>query len=184
MGLHAFGGQRARISGRRWQDITACGELAAWVAVFLALKSWQHLDHFTWWGVIFHTTCLAQSLVGIDTFAYDVVVQCVVVVGVWYMSLCQCDLLIDATEEMGAAYYAAGNFFVHYMPSLSAVARATLLHTCRPSPLGTLLWLAYNAICIYEDHYPSTTYGCTVPHAIVLTAGVLTSIVAVLWLHS
>lgn len=118
-----------------------------------------------------------------DLFVHDLCVQFVVIVGVWYMSLCECSMLVETTEEMGVAGYAAGNFFVHYFPSLSAVYHAAHLCHTRPDPTASFLWIGYNCVCIYYREYPSETYGCNVPQELVLTTGTVVSFAAALALH-
>jgi len=146
--------------------LLAAVEPTAWLAVLVGVEVWGRLDHFTWWGVIFHTWSTLTN----SCKRSNVAVQCVVVAGVWFMSAAGCGMLKTAAEEAGTLMYALGNFAVHYVPLTSALAR---LNTHSPSgPEALLLWIVYVAYV----HNPETVYECSAVHRSVPT--VLGTIVA------
>ena len=57
--------------------------------------------HFTWWGIIYHMANVFADLLGWADWTSDLCVQTAVIAGVWYMSACQCGMLVDTEEEMG-----------------------------------------------------------------------------------
>lgn len=156
---------------QRWQTVFTAGEIALWLAVFAFCRAWDRLTHFTWWGIIFHVCVLATSLVADRPWwGEDVAVQCTVIVGVWYMSACSCTMLTDAESEMGAAAYAAGNFLVHYVPIISALAR---WNGGKGQPTAVLLWVLYNTAAASRNDPVADVYGCDVPREVVLVLGTL-----------
>lgn len=162
-----------------WSRVLACLELALWAAAFVHLSAWTRLLHFTWWGILFHAATLAAFLVHPPSadFHADVCVQAVVITGVIYMSLCGCDMLVDAHNSMGTAAYAAGNFFIHYLPLLSAFSRVS---RTSPAPTAVSLWLVYNTVAVSSHHPPNETYGCDAPSPLVLTTGTFAALAATL----
>lgn len=152
-------------------------ELTLWAAVCVSQTPWNNMHHFTWWGVTMHIACLLWLLCtnSATHFVHDVCMQCIVITGVWYMSACECHMLIDAENEAGLILYTVGNFVIHYMPMLSAYAHIQL--TCStPNPGVTLLWMLYNILCSAHDIPPNHTYGCNVPESTVILLGICVSL--------
>jgi len=114
------------------------------------LSAWDKADHFTWWGVAFHAACLGAGA----GFRADLAVQAWVIAGVWGMSAMGCAMLVTTRDEMGTAAYAVGNFAVHYLPFISALARVDATDCAGPGAL--LLWVAYLTFV----HDPAEVYGC------------------------
>ena len=162
--------------------MSTAGELLLWIAAFVHLKVWDRLTHFTWWGILFHVCTVVSALAGHVDWATDICIQCIVIAGVWYMSACECDMLVDTERDMGTVLYAGGNFFVHYFPLVSAVARKVKRHRL-PSPTPTLLWLAYNALSLEHGHTPSEIYGCNAPFELVLMVGTSAALAATFFTH-
>ena len=42
-----------------------------------------------------------MGMFGSADWATDIAVQIAVITGVWYMSVCECDMLVETAEEMG-----------------------------------------------------------------------------------
>ena len=142
------------------------------------------MSHFTWWGVIYHMLTVFLSFVYHADWTTDICVQIAVVAGVWYMSACECDMLVETEKEMGTAVYALGNFFVHYFPLVSAVARRPFFsQPTAPTPTALLLWLLYNALSKEHGNTPSEIYGCSAPYEMVLCVGIAAITLATFFLH-
>ena len=174
-----------RISGPRWTFVTAVAEFVFWLVCAVHIKAWSRMLHFTWWGIVFHAFTVFASIVGAADWNTDICLQIAVVTGVWYMSACECSMLVNTEADMGAAEYAAGNFLVHYMPTVSAVARRPF-HAKRtpPRPGSVLLWLAYNALSLHHGITPSETYGCNAPFELVVMTGITATLLATFFLHN
>lgn len=159
-------------------------EIILWSAVVALQAPWQNMHHFTWWGVSLHISSLVWYLFtgSAKHFSQDLCMQCIVVTGVWYMSACECHMLIDAEQEVGIALYTIGNFVIHYLPMISAYAHIEL--SCNPPDPGvTLLWLLYNILCSAHDIPPNHTYGCNVPESTVVGLGLCVSLTSAWILH-
>lgn len=145
---------------------TRAAEFGLWALAFVVLEAWNRLLHFTWWGVFYHIATLA----GAGDWNTDIGVQMIVITGVWFMSASGCSMLVDTESDMGTAAYMGGNFFVHYVPLLSAAAR-------RPwrggggKPTALILWILYNAVAFERKTDPSEIYGCNVQREVTLTVG-------------
>ena len=174
--------------GRRtrpyWSFFAAVAEFLFWAACALHLKAWNRLLHFTWWGIIVHVVTVFVDVVSTADWHTDVCVQTAVVTGVWYMSACKCDMLVEAEAEMGTLQYAGGNFLVHYVPLISALARMPSAMPTVPTPSALLLWLAYNALSTDFGVEPSKTYGCNAPYELVLMVGASTILLSAFLFHS
>lgn len=183
MGLHHTRLARAGKTRPNWPILLACGELALWAVVFALQKPWFHMHHFTWWGVTIHVLCLVYMLLTKkrDQFKNDIVIQCIVISGVWYMSACECHMLVDAEQEAGFALYTIGNFFIHYVPMISACAYKSSSRKQKPEPSPLLLWLFYIVLCASYDIPPNHTYGCNVAESIVAALGICVCATA-LWI--
>lgn len=136
---------------------TARVEGLAWIIAISIVQPWTRLDHFTWWGVLWHTGSLF-----VDPGArHDIAVQFTIVVGVWAMSAAACTMLTVTHDDSGTLAYMAGNFAVHYAPLISALAHSPSKNK-RSGPMPLLFWLAYVTVV----GNPSDVYGCPLPRAV------------------
>lgn len=89
------------------------------VAIIISISiDVTHLDHFTWWGLIWYGLYLLTTFVGLGerTWGAAVATCSSVLVGVVLLSFARCSMLTDAIEEYGGSGYILGNFGVHYWP--------------------------------------------------------------------
>lgn len=125
--------------------------------------------HYTWWSISLYALFLASYLANLHPWTWLMVlcVQLLVIVGVWAMSLSQCGLLRDAAAEAGPLVYVAGNFLMHYWPTIGITLRSTRPRAYKnQATFATLSFLAYCAV-----KRPSQVYGCDVPYNVVVLMG-------------
>ncbi len=151
---------------------------AAETAVYAAAVALMgDFTHFTWWALALYTAFLAASsaqLVGLASgvtpyiWVTCLVVQAMVISGVVAMSATRCDTLVDAAADNGPWVYTAGNFALHYWPTVGIVARAPR----RPVNHTNQAWVATLAFLVYATvKRPNSVYGCPVPYNVVVVAG-------------
>lgn len=122
-----------------------------WTVAIAVSNVPQRLDHYTWWAVVLQAVCIAAN----RGFRSALAVHALVIGGVWVMSAVGCDMLVDTEKEVGFLAYAGGNFILHYLPFVSALARVSADDVCTPFPM--ILWLLY----ILHVGNVTDEYGCT-----------------------
>jgi len=139
-------------------------ELAIYGGALLAVGD---PTHFTWWGVA--SLCMANvaevlpdncRLFRTRTSMLAAVVCTVIMGAVVVMSLAQCHMLTDTLQDMGPWAYGAGNFALHYYPSLRSLTLAYQYDTHHTTGDAARYLAAY---CVL--HQPNAVYGCGLPHA-------------------
>lgn len=127
--------------------------------------------HFTWWGIALYMAFLASVVAGGHryTWFYTIVVQAVVILGVVAMSLAGCSVLTDTAHDMGEIMYIAGNFALHYWPTLGTVLRRPQKNPVRPGLQGAAAALTFLVYCTAKR--PNAVYGCIAPYPVVVIAG-------------
>ena len=154
-------------------------ELAVIVLIILELGTFTH---FTWWAI----TSLAISdfvyIVSRKSYLHiekaSASIALIVSYTVVILSLSRCTLFSEALDEHGVFVYVAGNFALHYFPSLRLLYRLWTLHSnlkpSTPHSLATVkglkrvlasltlipaqLLLLY---CMLND--PTVQYQCPAP---------------------
>jgi len=142
----------------------------AWVYIFVsflfvfAMRS--DLTHFTWWSILFF---LCYAFWGIRSkestlLWFIITIESIVIGGVMLMSTTECTLFKNTETDIGRTRYFFGNFSIHYLPLLIAIAftKGSLLWNRRLSPDLSDIWTAFGVVCIYFTMYdPADVYGCT-----------------------
>ena len=133
---------------------------AAWMADYA---------HFTWWALTLYGVFLVAWALGAGRFVwvYMLVVQLLVLFGVWVMSATGCTTLTETCAETGPVVYAVGNFAMHYWPALGIVLRSS-----RPWRFENQCWSATATFLVYcAAARPNAVYGCPVAYNTVVAAG-------------
>ncbi|MGB0547713.1 MAG: hypothetical protein ACPGR8_01150 [Limisphaerales bacterium] len=115
--------------------------------------------HLTWWNIVNQAVWLFARLGGSDQFVWLTasLLNCVVLVGVWFMSGTKCSMLQEAQQEAGDLGYFFGNFILHYYPSLRLLSAppTTLRRPYRQVVVALAIVAVY---CVSVD--PKAVYGC------------------------
>jgi hypothetical protein len=158
-----------------WRILTT-----AIVAAIAALGA--DFEHFTWWSIawwafygMFEEIDLSYSV-----FWLFQSVQILVISGVIIMGATDCGVFEEAFQSLGAVDYIAGNFVMHYLPSLTVLASAGKEHIfCGVDKATIQVWSAYGLFLIWHHlKDPWDVYGCSLPHSLGV-AGMLIITVAV-----
>lgn len=143
-------------------------ELIVWCAA-IALRG--DATHFTWWGIAAHSVFLLAVCATYTRVLYiaNLCIQATVILGVWFMSASGCDTLVDTAADLGPVAYTAGNFALHYWPTVSTVwhGSAGAPDCTRQASLAVSFWLSF---CTVQQ--PSAVYGCLFPYEAALLLGV------------
>lgn len=141
-------------------------ELAVWAAVFTLRAD---LTHFTWWGIIVYILFLIVYLADRHDrlVLFALVTEAVVVVGVIVMSLSRCSMLVQVAHDIGPSQYAAGNFIVHYLPTIGIVIRHK--KPVRPFLQSACATALFSVYCTAKQ--PNAVYGCDIPYAVIVVGG-------------
>jgi hypothetical protein len=138
-------------------------------AIAAAVATLGNFAHFTWWAIASYAAFLVAHLAGATqkTWVYALAVQAIVIAGVIAMSLTQCNTLVDAAHDNGPAGYIAGNFAMHYWPTIGILLRAH-----KPKFYTNQLWCATLTFLTYAAvKKPNHVYGCPVPYNAVVLGG-------------
>tara|TARA_B100000795_G_scaffold106929_1_gene78956 strand:- start:375 stop:884 length:510 start_codon:yes stop_codon:yes gene_type:complete len=134
-----------------------------------------NFEHFTWWAVTTYGVFLGAALTGwtAATWVAALVIQAMVITGVVVMSTGQCSMLGEALAHNGVGVYIAGNFFLHYWPSIGI-----LLRSGPPSHPGTQCGAAVFVFLLYASLWqPNHVYGCPISYNAVVVGGVLCGVI-------
>lgn len=149
---------------------TIVGTTAVEAVVFAwAIATRSDYKHYTWWALTSYFVFLVAFAAGHSEriWVFCAGIQSAVIAGVIAMSFAQCDTLVDAAKEHGPAVYIAGNFAMHYWPTIGIIARATKptahLNQCL---VALALFFAYAGL-----QRPNSVYGCPVPYNAVVVGG-------------
>lgn len=115
--------------------------------------------HLTWWNIVGQAVWLFARLRGAADYVWltAVLINGVVLIGVWFMSGSKCTMLLDAQNEAGDLAYFFGNFILHYYPSLRLLS-APPKRILRPYRQLTVALAIIAIYCVSVD--PRKVYGC------------------------
>lgn len=115
--------------------------------------------HLTWQNIAAQAVWLFSRIRNLDSYIWLTVIllNSVVLTGVWFMSGAKCSLLRDAFDEIGPLYYFLGNFVLHYYPSLRLFVTppTKLSQPARQVVVAVAVVVLY---CATVD--PRDVYGC------------------------
>ena len=166
-GASTRGNHGRQDSSLRKTLVVATAVEAAFFAWAIATRGDFH--HYTWWALTTYFVFLVAFVAGQSQriWVFCAGIQSAVIAGVIAMSFIQCGTLVNAAKENGSAVYIAGNFAMHYWPTIGIVARATKpISHINQCILSLTLFLAYTGI-----EKPNNVYGCPVPYNAVVAGG-------------
>ena len=138
------------------------------VAALAALKA--DFAHFTWWSIALWGIygLLEEFSLGKKIFWFFESIQILVIAGVVIMGADDCSVFEEAFADLGPTAYIAGNFAMHYLPSLVVLGFATDKHIfCGETAALTQVWTAFGLFLIWHHlKDPWDVYGCSLPHAL------------------
>lgn len=130
-------------------------------------------QHFTWWSIAWWALygMLEEVDLGPTMFWLFMSLQILVITGVVIMGATDCDVFEEAFESLGATGYIVGNFAMHYLPSLTALALADERHLfCGGDSATKQIWAAFGLFLIWHHlKDPWDVYGCSLPHTLGVT---------------
>ncbi|MBN23086.1 MAG: hypothetical protein CL678_17505 [Bdellovibrionaceae bacterium] len=149
---------------------------AGLLAVFLARADKSEIvlraEHLTWWSLmlfgLWDAIIFVEYYVNVNYATKKIklvsqltptvlLVNIIVLLGVFYMSALSCNLLIDAHNEAGTYMYILGNFAMHYYPLLRTMF-TPMMHSSAALAKGGAI------VVLYSISYPATeVYGCSDP---------------------
>jgi len=148
-------------------------------AIVFIMRS--NLTHFTWWSILFF---MFYAFWGISSnesklLWFFITIESIVIGGVMLMSMAECTLFKNTETDIGGTIYFFGNFAIHYLPLLIAVAftRGSLLWNRDLYPDLSDIWTAFGVVCIYFTMYdPADVYGCTITKNNLFTGSIMATI--------
>ena len=167
-----------------WHQISAGQKAGAALGlVFTVVFLFQSdLTHFTWFSLLLFSIYCWFIALGIDDdhFYWFETVQIIVISGVLVMSATECDLLSDSKDAVGPAVYFFGNFVMHYLPFLVALACATFSLTDKERKNKDVsdIWLGFGIFVIYIGLFsPKDVYGCSIADSVTLLVSLVVTMV-------
>ena len=131
------------------------------VVIGLVLAAGADFNYFTWWGMLFMMITLIvaaaplpQSIVDRIKLAF-LCNSMLISLAMPVMSFIGCQTLVNNAVAIGPITYAAGNFLIHYWPSVRAVSMAPFRVDAALTLDGAALAVAF--VLVFN---PSDTYGC------------------------
>ena len=141
--------------------------------------------HLTWQNIVAQAVWLFSYIRKVDSYVWltCILLNVVVLIGVWFMSAAKCDLLQNSLDDVGGLTYLIGNFILHYYPSLRLISTPPT-HLVRPARQVVVAIAVVALYCATND--PKVVYGCAVWLAresvcLGFTALILIATVALSW---
>ena len=136
------------------------------------------LTHFTWFSILLFDLYCVLAILGLArvNFYWFVTVQTIVILGVILMSIQGCHLLRNTLSDVGGVVYFIGNFSMHYVPFLVALALsdATLLEKSMTTNDVADILLGLGIFTLYLGLYKaSDVYGCTIGDSVTVLVSLL-----------
>lgn len=115
--------------------------------------------HLTWQNIVAQAVWLFSYIRQVDSYVWltCILLNTVVLIGVWFMSAARCDLLQNSLDDVGGLTYLIGNFILHYYPSLRLISTPPT-HLVRPA---RQVVVAIAVVALYcATNNPKIVYGC------------------------
>jgi hypothetical protein len=136
-------------------------------------------NHYTWWYQATYTVYALLSILNFDRY-YFFFFQCLaiqVIFAVLLMSFVNCVVFETAYHDAGPAKYIGGDFGLHYLPNLVALALVDTTTLCTDSVQVTKqVWCALGLFLTWAYfHNPWDVYGCSLsPWFVIILPWMLT----------